>query len=65
MEYWVILSLTPQAMKLNEVLSKSDEQAFIQVHILINKNNPNWIRPLDKDVLSIFDPKQNKYLLNG
>jgi hypothetical protein len=52
-------------MKLNEVLSKSDEQAFIQVHILINKNNPNWIRPLDKDVLSIFDPKQNKYLLNG
>jgi len=65
LEYWVILSLTPQAMKLNEVLSKSDEQAFIQVHILINKNNPNWIRPLDKDVLSIFDPKQNKYLLNG
>jgi hypothetical protein len=52
-------------MKLTEVLSKSDERAFIKVHILINEKNPNWIRPLDKDVLSVFDPKLNKYLQSG
>ncbi len=50
---------------LTEVLSKNDERAFIKVHILINEKDPNWIRPLDKDVLSAFDPKQNKYLQNG
>ncbi|WP_373524239.1 hypothetical protein [Aquiflexum sp.] len=52
-------------MMLTEVLSKNDERAFIKVHILINEKDPNWIRPLDKDVLSAFDPKQNKYLQNG
>lgn len=52
-------------MKLTEVLNQGDEKSFIEVHILINKNDPNWIRPLDRDVLSVFDPKQKKYLKNG
>ncbi|WP_373495618.1 hypothetical protein [Aquiflexum sp.] len=52
-------------MNLTEVSSNSDEKAFIKVHILINEKDPNWIRPLDKDVQMVFDPKQNKYLQNG
>ncbi|MEI9807825.1 MAG: hypothetical protein WDO16_08075 [Bacteroidota bacterium] len=26
----------------------------------INKNDPNYIRPLDKDIYETFDPKKNK-----
>lgn len=31
----------------------------------MNEPFPNWIRPLDKDVLGVFDPKQNKHLKPG
>ncbi|MCS5490190.1 hypothetical protein [Algoriphagus limi] len=34
----------------------------MKVHNLINKSYPNWIQPLDKDVLSVFDKKKNKLL---
>lgn len=47
-------------MQLIEVTDKSLGQDFIRVNVLINKNNPNYIRPLDKDVNEVFDPKKNK-----
>lgn len=49
-------------MKIKEVLSRADEQDFIRVHVQINCPYPNWIRPLDKDVLEVFDPNKNKHL---
>jgi len=33
---------------------------FLEVNVTLNKNNPNYIRPLDKDVLDVFNPKKNK-----
>ena len=48
-----------------EVRDKHQEQEFLQVHVSLNKHSPNWIRPLDKDVLSVFDPTQNKYFRHG
>ncbi len=41
----------------------SDEQSariFLELPLVIYKNDPNWIRPLDKDVAEVFDPKKNK-----
>ncbi len=52
-------------MKLIEVNSKNLEQAFLDVHDAVNRNYPNWIKPLDKDVLSVFDKSKNKFLQQG
>jgi hypothetical protein len=52
-------------MILNRVASKKDEADFLEVHVEINRSNPNWIRPLDNDVLSVFDSRKNKFLKHG
>jgi hypothetical protein len=52
-------------MNLNRVASKKDEADFLAVHVEINRSNPNWIRPLDNDVLSVFDSSKNKFLKHG
>ena len=52
-------------MVLVEVDNKQKEKQFLQVHITINQNNPNWIRPLDKDVTAVFDSRKNKYFKHG
>lgn len=33
---------------------------FIQVPVQLYQNDPNWIRPLDKDINEVFDEKKNK-----
>jgi hypothetical protein len=47
-------------MELIEVTSQSLAEEFIRVNVMINKGNPNYIRPLDKDVHDVFDPRKNK-----
>jgi hypothetical protein len=47
-------------MQLIEVTSPKLANEFILVNVEINKNEPNYIRPLDKDIHEIFDPKKNK-----
>lgn len=47
-------------MQLTEVTTPSLAKEFIQVNVLINKNNPDYIRPLDKDIEDVFDPQKNK-----
>lgn len=47
-------------MQLIEVTNQSLAKDFIRVNVLINKDNPNYIRPLDKDIDDVFDPKKNK-----
>ena len=47
-------------MHLLPVLDKTSEKEFIQVPLIIYKNDPNFIRPLNKDVNDVFDPKKNK-----
>ena len=49
-------------MQLTEVTDQHLSRAFIQVNVLINRNDPNYIRPLDKDINAVFDPKKNKAL---
>ena len=47
-------------MQLIPVTDKATAKEFIQVAIDLYKNDPNWIRPLDKDINEVFDPKKNK-----
>jgi hypothetical protein len=47
-------------MQLTEVKDKRSAREFIEVNVAVNKNNPNYIRPLDKDVAEVFDRKKNK-----
>ena len=52
-------------MQLIEVVDKKTAREFLLVNVELNKNNPNYIRPLDKDVYEVFDPKKNKTFRNG
>ena len=52
-------------MQLVEVQRPDQAKQFIQVNILINKSNPNYIRPLDKDINEVFDLKTNKTFRHG
>ena len=47
-------------MQLINVDTKKLEKAFLEVPPLIYKEDPNYIRPLDKDVNDIFDTEKNK-----
>ena len=52
-------------MHLIEVTTPALARDFIQVNVLINKGNPNYIRPLDKDINEVFDPARNKTFRQG
>ena len=47
-------------MQLTEVKDKKAANDFILVNAEINKKDPNYIRPLDKDIHEVFDPAKNK-----
>jgi hypothetical protein len=47
-------------MQLTEVTSPALENAFIKANVVLNKNNPAYIRPLDKDIKGVFDQTKNK-----
>jgi len=52
-------------MQLAEVSDKKTAKEFLDVNVLINKNDPNYIRPLDKDIDEVFDPNKNKAFRHG
>ena len=47
-------------MKIIPVTDNSTAQQFIQVAVQLHKQDPNWIRPLDKDINEVFDKDKNK-----
>lgn len=47
-------------MKLIEVTTPRTAHEFIKVNVIINKNDPNYIRPLDKDIHEVFNKEKNK-----
>ena len=49
-------------MQLTEVTDDRLARRFLQVNIIINGNDPNYIRPLDKDINDVFDKSKNKAL---
>lgn len=52
-------------MKVIEVTSKKHQQEFLMLPVRLYKNEPYWIRPLDKDVEAVFDREKNKTFQHG
>lgn len=60
-----ICRVMPNALQLIEVTDAKTAKAFISVNVQVNKDNPNYIRPLDKDIADVFDEKKNKTFRYG
>lgn len=52
-------------MVVTEVKSRSDAREFIELPVRLYAQVPQWIRPLDSDVESVFDPDKNKSFRDG
>lgn len=52
-------------MKLIEVTTKEHIHEFLNFPVRLYKNEPHWIRPLDKDIESVFDREKNKTFRHG
>jgi hypothetical protein len=52
-------------MRMHEVETEADKKAFLQIAIDLYRSDPNWIRPLDKDIEEIFEPAKNKFFKRG
>lgn len=52
-------------MQLIEVTDKQTAREFLLLPVRLYRNDPNWIRPLDKDIEQVFDPKRNKAFRHG
>src|SRR5579871_2609050 len=52
-------------MTIKEVVSAADKRAFLLLPLKLYRDQPEWIRPLDKDVESVFDEDKNKTFRSG
>ncbi|MCR6719174.1 MAG: hypothetical protein NVV59_02555 [Chitinophagaceae bacterium] len=52
-------------MTLQEVNTAATRKLFLDINVIINGNDPNYIQPLDKDIQLVFDPKLNKAFRHG
>ena len=52
-------------MTLREVTDHRTERDFILTALPIYKEDPNWVRPLDKDIREVFDRKKNPIFKHG
>ena len=46
-------------MQVIEVNTPSLLSSFLDFNAIANKSNPNYIRPLDKEVEAVFNPSKN------
>jgi len=52
-------------MQVFEVTNKRLEDDFIKINVLMNSQNPKYIRPIDSEVRDVFNPKKNKAFKYG
>lgn len=52
-------------MNLVEVTDRKTAKEFLLVNVIVNRNDPNYIRPLDKDINQVFDASVNKAYRHG
>jgi len=52
-------------MTIKEVSTEADIKEFLLLPVRLYKSTPTWIRPLDKDILNVFDKERNKAFRNG
>ncbi len=52
-------------MQIKEVITPQDVKEFLNLPVRLYKAVPQWIRPLDQDVESVFDKEKNKTFRHG
>jgi len=52
-------------MQLVEVNNAATENVFIKLNAVLNKNNPNYICPLNREMKELFDARHNKSFKHG
>lgn len=52
-------------VELREVCNPQTRTDFLELPVRLYRNCPNWIRPLDNDIESVFDPVRNKNFRHG
>lgn len=52
-------------MHIQEVNDEKSAKFFTEMAMDIYKNYPYWVRPLDKDIDTVFNPKRNRYFSHG
>src|SRR5580704_18602127 len=52
-------------MQLIEVYNPVLAKEFIRANIELNRDQPAYIRPIDKEINEVFDPEQNKAFRHG
>lgn len=52
-------------MIIKEVTGSGEEIEFLMLPVRLYRDEPRWIRPLDKDIRSVFDPEKNKAFRHG
>ncbi len=52
-------------MQIIEVSDKATAESFIKINVLMNKDNPKYIRPLNNEINDVFDTKKNKAFQHG
>jgi len=52
-------------MRIEEVITPEDERQFLLLPVRLYTDSLHWIRPLDKDITSVFDSDKNKALRHG
>ncbi|MEY3874301.1 MAG: hypothetical protein RL363_1022 [Bacteroidota bacterium] len=52
-------------MRVAEVNTPSLEKTFLDLNAIVNEGNPSYIRPLDNEVIQVFDRKKNKLFQHG
>ena len=52
-------------MRLTEVHDSTTAKEFIAVNVRLNRQNPAYIRPLDKDINDVFNREKNKTFRHG
>jgi hypothetical protein len=52
-------------MTIQEVTTSAQAKEFLKMPVKLYKHESNWIRPLDKDIESVFDKEKNKTFRHG
>ncbi len=52
-------------MKIVEVTSRQHKKEFLLLPVKLYQSEPNWVRPLDKDIEAVFIPQKNKTFQHG
>ncbi|HEY4653317.1 MAG TPA: hypothetical protein VIH22_02325 [Cyclobacteriaceae bacterium] len=52
-------------MRIIEVSSRKHVRDFLALPVKLYKDEPHWIRPLDKDIELVFDPQRNNSFRHG